>query len=135
VHIGVFEGCIDKFHELVDEKVSRLERRVELSRVDIVAADYIFVVFFASSPRMSMSWRIDLYYNPDSFKLGVLYNLLHLTYGVGTANMAVLTQLWHFSNLQRKAVLVNYVPVQDVHFIKEKTINGLLDGGNGEEVS
>jgi hypothetical protein len=82
-----------------------------------------------------VSWRIDLNYHPDSFKLGVLYNLLHLTYGVGAANLPVLAQLWHFRNLQRKAVLVDNVPVQDVHFIKEKTINGFLDDGNGEEVS
>lgn len=93
MNIGIGEGTIDVFHNLIDEIVSRVHGWVKLASIDEVTSNNIVMVFLASTPRMSVGWCVDLHYHPHSFQLGVINHLLHILRRICSSNFAVFTEL------------------------------------------
>ena len=77
------------------------------------------MVFLAATPGVGVGGRVDLDYHSYPFQLGVVYYLLHVLGWVGSSDFAELAQFRECWDLKGKAVLIDDMPMQDVHFIEE----------------
>ena len=82
-----------------------------------------------------MGRGIDLNYHPHSPRFSVFVDLLDLVGRVRSSQTAILTQLWNFWDLERETLLVDDMPVQDVHLVVHQGVDLVLDGCDREEVS
>ncbi len=77
------------------------------------------MVFLAATPGVGVGGRVDLDYHSYAFQLGVGYHLLHLLRWVSSSDFAELAQFRECWDVKGEAVLVDDMPMQDVHFIEE----------------
>lgn len=122
MNIAIRERGIDIFHNLIDQIISGFKSWIELASIHKITPHNIFMIFIASTPRMSVGGSIDLDYYSCSFQLGVVYYFLNLFGRVCSADLAELTQFRDQRDLQREAVLVNNMPMKNIHLIKKQSI-------------
>ena len=82
-----------------------------------------------------MSWRVNLRYNPDSSNSGIGNDSPEIGRAEHTSDAATLAQLWDIRDVHGEAILIGDVPVEDIEFGIEHTVNGVFDGVKVEEVS
>ena len=128
MQVGILGVAVYLSHDFGDYLIREIESGVELPRIHTIAPNNHFSVLLTPPPRVRVCGRIDLKNHPNPHISGIFDDLFpYVRERVGPRDAAELTQLRHRVQLQRKAVLVDDVPVQDIEFVVQQRAHYLFD--------
>lgn len=134
MNIRVFEKLVDIVHDTSHYLVCEVESWVELAIVKQVAFHDYFLQLITPAPRFSMGRSVNLHHYSHSSALSIAHDLLDIALRIGSCDLAELAEFWDGHHLHGETVLIDDVPVQDVHFAEHQAINALFYGCDREEV-
>lgn len=135
MNVRVIEELIGFVENWADYVVCEIDGGIELTFILVIALDYDIFVFFASAPSISMSRRVKFNNDSDSSENGVGNELWDLVFRVGAWQFSVLAEFRNAFNFVGEAILINDVPMKNVHFVIEHGIDLFLDWSDGQEVA